>query len=199
MQRRKFLIGMGALTAGSAAAMGTGAFSAVQAHRSVSVEVADDADAYLSLTEESHYAQVNGDGTLSLDFTSDNATAEGGQGVNQNATSMFIHVFSIHNQGTRTVGIQIDNDDLNDALGDASNHMHFFVGEQGGGTLSAYDVEDMASELDYANPGDDDRVLEPGDTLPVGLYFLNSGEDWDVDEAVTINALDEGTANHEAP
>lgn len=191
MQRRKFIIGLGALSAGTAAAMGTGAFSAVEADRGFSVDVADDANAYLALTSASEYAEENG-GTIELDFSESNPTDKGGEGVNKNATTMFLHLFTIKNQGTETVGIQIDRPDL---PGGATNHVHFFVGEHGGGTLSAYEKSEMSSELDYANPGDDDRVLEPGDDLPVGLYFLNSGEEWEFDGEFTINALDQGTAN----
>ena len=204
MERRKFVIGMGALASGTAAAVGTGAFSSVEAHRDFAVEVADDSDAYLGLTAESHYARENG-GAIELDFSSDNETEDedgeglGGEGLNQNGTTMFTHVFSIHNQGTNTVGIQIDRPDLPSVEDDEKDdHVHFFVGEQGGDSLSDYSRDEMEGELDYDNPEDDDRVLTPGDDLKVGLYFLNHGKEWDFDEEFTINALDQETASHVA-
>ena len=51
MERRKFVVGLGALASGSAAAMGTGAFSSAQAERSVSVTVADDRSGYIELNK----------------------------------------------------------------------------------------------------------------------------------------------------
>lgn len=185
------MIGMGSAAAGASALIGSGAFSSVEAERDFSVEVAGDADAYLALIGASEYAEETNN-TLELDF---GENSQGGQGVNQDATTTFLHVFTIQNQGTNTVGIQIDRPDL---PGGGNNHVHFFVGEHGGVTLSAYGKDDMASELDYANPGDDDRVLEPGDELKVGLYFLNSGEEWNFDGSFTVNALDEGTADEAA-
>ena len=196
MNRRKFLIGAGGTVIGANAIAATWAFESVEAQRTVSVRTASDPNAYLGLTDESEYARIGGDGKLILDFTS--PTAEGGTGLNKNATTMFLHVFSVHNHGENIVGIQIDNDDLNTEL--APGHMHFFIGEQGGETLSAYSREDMFNELDYDDPDDDDRVLRPGEELPVGLYFLNDDITWDnVSAEITINALDEGTAEHVAP
>ena len=42
MKRRKFLIGAGSLAAGSAAAMGTGAYSYAEADRTVTVDTTGD-------------------------------------------------------------------------------------------------------------------------------------------------------------
>ncbi|MFC7215395.1 DUF1102 domain-containing protein [Saliphagus sp. GCM10025334] len=195
MERRKFMIGVGSTAIGLSTLIGSGAFSSVEAERGFAVETANDASAYLALSSASDYAKVT-DGMLELDFSSDNPTSSGGTGVNRNATTMFLHVFTIENQGTNTVGIQIDRPDL---PGGATNHVHFFVGEHGGETLSAYDKEDMDSELDYGSPSNDDRVLEPGESLPVGIYFTNNGEEWDFDGTFTINALDGDTANQVSP
>lgn len=49
MQRRKFLIGAGALAAGSAAAMGTGAFSAMSADRDADIDVVSDSEGLVTL------------------------------------------------------------------------------------------------------------------------------------------------------
>jgi len=49
--RRKFIAGLGALATGSAAAVGTGAFTSVSAERSVTIDTADDAYAFLRLNE----------------------------------------------------------------------------------------------------------------------------------------------------
>ena len=105
MQRRKFIIGTGALAAGGAAAAGSGAFSSVEAERSVSVEVADDNDAYLGLEAERDdiISDDGDDGQLSIDLGSQ-TTDQGGEGFNDDAITEIEGVFEITNQGTQTVG-----------------------------------------------------------------------------------------------
>ena len=105
MERRKFVIGMGSLAAGSAAAVGTGAFTSVEAERDVTVEVGGDNDAYLGLeAERDDIISDDGDsGQLTIDLGSE-TTEEGGEGFNQEAITKVEGVFRITNQGTREVG-----------------------------------------------------------------------------------------------
>ncbi|WP_324756457.1 hypothetical protein [Haloarcula montana] len=108
MQRRKFLIAAGSLAAGSAAAMGTGAFASTEATRSVNVNVAGDESAYLGLEAPSPYAQVNGK-QLVLNFD-DNG--EGGGGVNADSVTTFDGVFRMINNGPNDLDITIDKSGL---------------------------------------------------------------------------------------
>lgn len=119
MKRRKYLATLGTLAAGSAGAIGTGAFTSVSASRSVSVQTAADSNAFLAL-EAGDSGLVTGtdDGTLEINL---DGTAEGadGTGVNMNAvttigyadTSSINHygepwknsyAFILRNQGTST-------------------------------------------------------------------------------------------------
>lgn len=113
MQRRKFVIGLGALTSGAAAVVGTGAFSSVTATRDIDVEVADDASAYLRLEgtggANADYVTDDGNGgTLSIDLTENNgAVAGGGNGVNPDAVMQIDDLFVIENQGTQEVEISL--------------------------------------------------------------------------------------------
>lgn len=109
MQRRKFVIGMGALASGAAAAVGTGAFTSVTASRDIDVAVADDANAYLKLEgKNSHYVVDDGNGgTLAIDMTGNNPTNAGGTGVNPNAVTEFGDLFEIANQGTQPVTVDV--------------------------------------------------------------------------------------------
>jgi hypothetical protein len=104
MNRRKFLAALGTAAAGTSAAVSTGAFTSVSADRSVSVEVADDADALLAMTPSNgpngEYAAADG-GTIALDFTDTDA---GGTGVGTDSTYHFDDVFRITNQGTQSSG-----------------------------------------------------------------------------------------------
>lgn len=111
MNRRSLIAGIGALSTGSAAALGTGAFSSASAERSVSVEVADDASAYLAMESTSQYADGSGD-TISLDFgalVEDENGNELGEHVGENSTTIFgsgaqdRNVFIVRNQGTNNV------------------------------------------------------------------------------------------------
>jgi hypothetical protein len=116
VKRRKLLIGMGALAAGSAAGIGTGALSAVSTgDRPVTVTVADDSEGYLQFgTTETEIGGIDNN-ELELDF---DENVNGGDGVNVDSIMYFDDVFEIRNRGTdgeikiwATVG-----DDLDDYL-----------------------------------------------------------------------------------
>lgn len=100
---------MGALGGGSAIVTGTGAFTSVEADRDVSVQVADDTDAFLRMAAagegNDEYVTTNG-GELGIDLTSSNPTEAGGQGVNANATTVIADLFEIQNQGTQTIDVE---------------------------------------------------------------------------------------------
>ena len=193
MERRKFVVGLGALASGSAAAMGTGAFNAVNANRGVSVEVADDSSAFLGLNATSKYSSESGSGQLNINL--DSASSGNGTGINADATTNILNVFEITNNGNQEVAISIDSASLNNALDNGTadagtEQLHFFVGESGGVTLDTYDP-DAALFVGGTFQSSDSRVIGPGEVLPVGLYVVNAGSDWDVDEDVTINAYSE--------
>lgn len=108
MERRKFLIGVGGTAIGASALVGSGAFSSVEATRSVSVNVAGDESAYLGLEAASPYASIEGK-QLQLNFD-DNGN--GGEGVNVDAVSTFDGVFQITNNGPNDLDITIDKSEL---------------------------------------------------------------------------------------
>lgn len=100
-KRRKFLVGLGALASGSAAAVGTGAFSTASAARTAEVNVASDSSGFVELRAlNSTYASGTGDGQLELDFNSDSDIGifDGqAQGLNPDSTYYFDKVFEIAN------------------------------------------------------------------------------------------------------
>jgi hypothetical protein len=110
MQRRNLLIGMGSLAAGGAATIGTGAFSTVTANRTVNVSVADDNDALLAFdasgNDNSAYATKSG-AQISIDLDSSNSTTEGGEGINQDATTEIFDIFDVENQGTQNAIVYV--------------------------------------------------------------------------------------------
>ena len=113
MQRRKFVVGLGSLAAGGAATMGTGAFASVEATRSVGVNVAGDASAYLGLEATSPYAETNDSGNqLVLDF---GGNGNDGIGINPDSVTTFDGVFRMTNNGPNALDITIDKSGLNNS------------------------------------------------------------------------------------
>jgi hypothetical protein len=117
MQRRKFIAGMGSLAAAGAAGIGTGAFTSVSADRTLTVDVAGDASAYLALEPSdgpnAEFATETGD-TLEINFTD---SEEGGSGLNEDARTVIRDVFKITNQGTQDVFVWVENDTVPDGIG----------------------------------------------------------------------------------
>lgn len=122
MKRRTFVLGLGVATAAGTTAMGSGAFTSVEANRSASIEVTTDEDAYLASVpldesgevpddpsdpdqlrvpeaQEAPYAQIDDStGRLVLTFDSLNAEAE----------TLVRKVFRVTNQGDDEVGLWFD-------------------------------------------------------------------------------------------
>jgi hypothetical protein len=110
MNRRNALIGLGAIATGGGAVFGSGAFSTVDADRSVSVTLANDTNANLQLEVDpnnSHSGISDGspNGTNSQTIISLNVT-----GVNDDASTTFNGALRITNNGASnpTVTVSID-------------------------------------------------------------------------------------------
>ncbi|ELY92965.1 hypothetical protein C483_06525 [Natrialba hulunbeirensis JCM 10989] len=144
---------MGALASGAAAAMGTGAFSFARAERDISVEVAGDEAAYLSLEETSAYASGTSGGQLELDWN--DADDADGDGLNENSSTRFTDVFKIQNQGTDTVRISFH--DESGEIGYSSDAATWYYSEDGG-------WED--NEVNDVNP-----ELGEGDSISIHVIF----------------------------
>ena len=126
MERRKFVVGLGSLAAGGAAAMGTGAFSRVASKRTVSVDAVNDKNAYLGLKEvsgspNSSYVSEDGDGHLQIQMDNNNPTEGGGTGVNSDSTTVFKDLFKIVNQGKQKIHVYVFK------LGKNSNRVGIFT------------------------------------------------------------------------
>lgn len=111
MKRRNFILTVGAASAASAAAVGTSAFSSVEANRLAEVEVVGDADAYLSIEPtdgpNGEYAEVSSGGVLEISMDDGNESVDG-DGVNPQSTTVAKEVFEIRNQGTQDISVDLD-------------------------------------------------------------------------------------------
>jgi len=179
---------MGSLAAGSAAAMGTGAFTSVRADRSISAEVVSDNEAYLHLDASvSDYAEETGN-TVEFQFNSDAGAT--GQGLNDNASTFINDVLKIENRGTQTVRLQVgDSDEGLTSMADgplAIGYTDDSNAGQGADNVTAFASSPAPSW--WAGSGNiNDQDLDVGDDLYVHFgFYLNAtteglGEDASTD------------------
>jgi len=84
MKRRQFTVGLGAAVTGTAAAVGTGAFTAAQVTRDADIAIVNDSNALIGLVPNPDVSGVNDDdGKLSIDLSGD------GNGINQGSIYQF--------------------------------------------------------------------------------------------------------------
>lgn len=152
VKRRKFLIGAGALFSGSAAAMGTGAFTTMTSgERTAEVKVASDSTAYVELHADGKYAEETEDGKLRLFFNDSQGVFEGG--VNPDSTYNFEDVFTVaadHSSGDTYFYIETKNFDAD---------VEFTADEQHGGANSFPNTKGQ-SLTDPSNPY---KIFQPGE------------------------------------
>jgi hypothetical protein len=148
LNRRKLLVGLGGITIGGGSLLGTGAFSSVEADRTVDVEVAGDSEAFLALapTDDPNgaYAEIS-NGTLEVTIGED-------AGVNANAITHIDKVLQVTNQGTQEVVL-------------------YFEEVGGDGNTAAVDVGALTEELVVDSVGEADQPTSNGiyDTSIVDL------------------------------
>ncbi len=185
---------MGSLAAGSAAAMGTGAFTSVSANRDITVDVAGDANAFLQFTKAEEdggvtpnaeeYVNIEGDNTVSLDFTNTNESAgegeTGGSGVNDDATTIFDNLLDVTNNGTQEVNIGVDLSTEPEPLGIYAEDVQGTQDDNGGG----FAVRNYPEDPNW------DHTLGVGETLEnIGVYVTDPGAiDGETTYTVTIIA-----------
>ncbi|UWG49266.1 DUF1102 family protein (plasmid) [Halalkaliarchaeum sp. AArc-CO] len=194
MERRKFVIGLGSLAAGGAAAMGSGAFSMATVQRDVTVQTTGDANAVVGLYpieggtgdnntntdgSDGDYAEIS---NRTLEVTLDE--------LNKDADFTFQDVFTIVNEGTETVNL----DRINESGWWESNAFNVLIAEE----LDSYQ-DDVGREVfdenfdQSSNPATENTAgLEPGDSIVIGFGFwgedgVGSWDDDDVPETLTFN------------
>ena len=136
MQRRKFLATVGSLAAGTAAAIGTGAFTSVSANRTVNVELSDDSSAFLGLEAGASDLVDNSGSTIQINL---DGTSALGTGANMDAVTTIgdpdnpadDYAFKITNQGTRPLMFKMNyflsNTGWIQNAGQGQSHLNFEV------------------------------------------------------------------------
>ncbi|WP_246987440.1 hypothetical protein [Halorientalis marina] len=191
MKRRKFLIGTGALAAGSAAAVGSGAFTSVSAARTVDVNVAGDDSALLALAPcdgpNGEYATANGadpggDNSDALDeIGSDYQFELNIPNLNPNAFTRIDNVFEVTNQGTQPVVVYIQEDGANTVAADIGVKEDELTGtslptEDDGPSGNGIDGPDVYDVSDPGSPGYGNLgiKIDEGESVKLGVYVDTS-------------------------
>lgn len=202
MERRTFVMGLGSAAVGGSALVGSGAFSSVEAERTVEVETADDADAFLGLSTDSPYANEDG-GTLELTFSSE-ADTEDGDGLPPRANTEITDAFEIENNGTEDVFVYIPGTDntavaSTQFLVDADESTSPNVSGSEPGEDPAVDRVDISWDPENDVTSVEDKPSRPipetgegengfaGLRYPGGALELGSGESESVDVRFTVS------------
>ena len=173
---------MGSTAAGASALIGSGAFSRVESQRHVTVEVAEDPDAYVGLEPSDspngeNYAEID-DGHLEIDI----ADQPEGDGVNSNSVTWFDCVFTVTNQGKEAATFYVED---KDGLGEDPGEISFYTGEASGSDGDE-GIDSIVAD-DSENP---EVHLDTGHSECIGIR-VNSAEDQEdplFDEHVTLIA-----------
>ena len=195
MKRRNLIAAIGAVTAGGAA-IGTGAFTSVEAERSASISIADEDTGLLALTaldtDEGGFV-IEGDRN-ELRFNFNQADSVGGSGTGSKSVYKFDRLFAIENQGTQTVYVDSEFQDAEEEglfeegyLDDIGLYIeevdeHFLDGEDAALKLEPGDSADIGFEIDTGEEGvpdsltfsdDLDTELSAVDEEPEGVTILD--------------------------
>jgi hypothetical protein len=186
MRRRKYLAAVGSIAAGAAAGAGTGAFTSVEADRSVDVEVAGDSSAYLALTtaaNEDNSSSINdpgansdayvqkSSGEVSFDFSGANTQ---GDGFNPNSVTVIEDLIEVQNQGTQSafLGVDLSSLDVSDGSNDAGIELAASIPDDGTtGNQSGDPDDELESNIAFQNDGN-----AVGNASSPSSYELGVGE-----------------------
>ena len=117
MNRRTFLIGLSGTAVAGGALVGSGAFSRVESQRDVTVQVAEDPNAYLGLSgtgspNSDNYVSIDDNGHLAIDISSHDdfsgPDTQPGEGVNSDSFTYFDGMVEVCNQGKEDVGFYVE-------------------------------------------------------------------------------------------
>ena len=166
MERRKFVIGLGSLAAGGAAATGTGAFTTAEVDRSFDVEVSGDATAYTALKSNNNYTYLDSSPEkLVIDMSEDNPYVLG-DGINDNSQYTFSALFTIENRGDQTRAFWIDDSSMTH-----SGYLKFYPEGEG----DRKTLEGAPDDESFA--GQRTAVLDPGESVDVSLSITMYSDD----------------------
>lgn len=183
--RRSVLIGLGGLVAGGGALLGTGAFTTVTAERTVNVETAGDASAFLGLapatrngTPENPFVEETDETvTITLENDDSDGTGANATGVNANARTTFRNLVTVTNNGTQpvnTLNLEFTSGPSDVNLSDT---FHFTASSNSADSNEATELQNNSDIL--SSDADDNDTLSPGESINFGIVvdLLDGGDD----------------------
>ncbi|WP_380683122.1 hypothetical protein [Saliphagus infecundisoli] len=147
MNRRNVLAGIGMTVVAGGGALASGAFSQVEADRSVSVTTAGDGSALLQFDVDDSYNGIDdtGDGVVALTF----------QDINQDAVTTFEGALTVTNNGSDDVSLSASNVPAAITFTDANGtDLANGVDIPSGGNSANFDIE--IDLVDNSEPSDQD-------------------------------------------
>jgi hypothetical protein len=180
--------------AGGGALIGTGAFTTVEAQRTVNVETTGDASAFLGLapvnrtddrgtatnstaatSSENEYVSDPGDGTIEIDL--DGVDNDDADGLNQNARTTFRNLVQVTNNGTQTVetltlDMIVENADSSTIDSEDYVGSNLTAAVEGAFQFTASDDNNSVTideDNDILASGNLDSSLSPGQDINFGL------------------------------
>ncbi len=165
---------MGSLAAGSAAAMGTGAFT-TEASRAMSIDVVGSESAYLGVDPEtgSEYVEESSPMSINLAGNSD----YGGSGLFEESDTAIAPAFELQNQSDETLYVEVENPLANNDIstpsleGPAGVDVQFL-------TVPSLPLRDYNGKGGLALIGRDSKVEGSGNGLGGGFDDPGSNEYW---------------------
>lgn len=169
MNRRTVLIGVGGVVAGGGALLGSGAFSQVEADRTVTIETAGDDAAFLALeAADGDYDEFfdYDDGVLELNI----GELGDAEGLNENAVTAFDGIIAITNNGTQEVELSIEQDGDGVALYEGDFEGSDDTTPLDGVTIGDGDTENIGIAVDTGFEGSfPDGTIDDGESVELTI------------------------------
>jgi len=161
LNRRSVLLGLGMLSASVGGIFGSGAFSSVEATRSVTINTGGDSGALLSFQANNPGGTANNK-IISTETESGTSVIKIEQeSLNERATTTFKNALSITNNGDKNVGVSVNASETT-----YSNSTTGLVGD----TLDIRDTDrGNGSIVDNASDGDNAIDLNAGNSITLSI------------------------------
>lgn len=167
MERRQFIAGVGAVTTGGSALIGSGAFSRVESQRHVTVQTAHDRDAYVELNvitgsdNSTNFVDFDDNGHLEIDLE---FGSQNGDGANSNSHTWWDDLFKICNRGKADADVYVAD---TEGVGMDDAEIAFYTG-----SASGSDGDDGIKSIVGQH---NDQTVPLGECLNIGLRSNSKG------------------------
>lgn len=174
--RRNVLIGLGSLVAGGGALLGTGAFTTVEADRTVNIQTTGDASAFLAMTparSDDAFVSNATDGAIVVNLDGTDSNNGNASGLNQNARTRFENLVQLANNGTQdvtSVSLSVEETVLTDTTASENHEDAIRITTENDDTLNP--TSENSVDILGSDDGDNyssTNTMTPGDTVTFGI------------------------------